>query len=130
MGAMGRNGPIACFNCPIHTPSASLPYIDQRERSVVLYFIRGVCYSTWTFTPPVPSAEHHCETHKLYVERQKNGRMITGKEHSSGSVIALPFFGSPLSPTLAEMVVERIIFSLENIFTPQKNKRDSHVINS
>ncbi|GFT15479.1 hypothetical protein TNCV_3264891 [Trichonephila clavipes] len=100
MGAMGRNGPIACFKCLIDAPSASLPYIDQREHSVVMYFIQGVCYNTWTFTPPVPSEEHHCETHKNHVARQKNGRSITGKENSSGPVIVLQFF---LLPPLANV---------------------------
>ncbi|GFX86151.1 hypothetical protein TNCV_2560331 [Trichonephila clavipes] len=68
MGSIGRNGPIAFFMCPIHAPSASLPYIRQKEHIVLMYFIRGVCYNTWTFTPTVPSAEHLCETHTHYVE--------------------------------------------------------------
>ncbi|GFS61265.1 hypothetical protein TNIN_128461 [Trichonephila inaurata madagascariensis] len=57
MGATGRNGPIACFKCPSHAPSASLPYIGHRERSVAKCFIRDAFRNTWTFTTPVPSAE-------------------------------------------------------------------------
>ncbi|GFS52525.1 hypothetical protein TNCV_4851721 [Trichonephila clavipes] len=59
MGAMGRNGPIACFKCPILAPSASLLYRSQTERSEAMCFTRGAFCSTWTFTTPVPSAEHH-----------------------------------------------------------------------
>ncbi|GFX86143.1 hypothetical protein TNCV_2560251 [Trichonephila clavipes] len=127
MGAMGRNGPIACFKCPIHDPSASLPYIGQREHSVVIYFIRGVCYNTWTFTPPVPSAEHDCETHKHNVEPQKNGRMITGKEHCLGPLIILLIFWVPLLANVGRDGKNNFVVS---VFTPQRNKRYSHVMNS
>ncbi|GFS62551.1 hypothetical protein TNIN_134441 [Trichonephila inaurata madagascariensis] len=61
MGATGRSDPIACFKCPIHAPSASLPYIGHPERIVIMCFIRGAFRNTWTFTTPVPSAEHRFE---------------------------------------------------------------------
>ncbi|GFS91252.1 hypothetical protein TNCV_1306761 [Trichonephila clavipes] len=58
MGPMGRNGPIACLMCPIHAPSASLPYISKKERSVAMCFTKSAFYNTWTFATPVPSTEH------------------------------------------------------------------------
>ncbi|GFT15469.1 hypothetical protein TNCV_3264821 [Trichonephila clavipes] len=77
------------YSCSIYL---SLIHWPKRTQCVVMYFIQGVCYNTWTFTPPVPSEEHHCETHKNYVARQKNGRMITGKEHNSGPLKAPTHF--------------------------------------
>ncbi|GFT98848.1 hypothetical protein TNCV_3792591 [Trichonephila clavipes] len=50
MGAMDINGPIACFKSPIYAPSASLPCISQRERSVDMCFTRGAFCNTWTFS--------------------------------------------------------------------------------
>ncbi|GFY73637.1 hypothetical protein TNIN_440561 [Trichonephila inaurata madagascariensis] len=57
-GCNGQKWPIACFKCPNPAPSASVPSIGHRECSVATCFIRGVFRNIWTFTPPVPSAEH------------------------------------------------------------------------
>ncbi|GFY70178.1 hypothetical protein TNIN_81811 [Trichonephila inaurata madagascariensis] len=55
-GAMGKKGLKRDSSARVPDPSASLPSIGHRERSVATCFIRGAFRNIWIFTPPVPSA--------------------------------------------------------------------------
>ncbi|GFY72203.1 hypothetical protein TNIN_341181 [Trichonephila inaurata madagascariensis] len=102
MGVMDRHGRIESFKCQNRVLLASVPCICQKRHLEVTNFTSDVssntcplCRAPLCNTPNPQSGRHH-------VESQKNGRMVTGKEHSSELVIILPFFGFIPSPTLAE----------------------------
>ncbi|GFU21624.1 hypothetical protein TNCV_4867011 [Trichonephila clavipes] len=94
-GVLGKKWPDCVFKVPTHcsiclstmhwpekTPNAAIPFT--------------------ALSPPTLGREPHevpplqntqpSATHRHCIEPQKNGRMITGKEHGSGPVVVLPFF--------------------------------------
>ncbi|GFX33732.1 hypothetical protein TNCV_3961411 [Trichonephila clavipes] len=122
-GCYGQKWPDSVFQVPDSSLFASLPSIGLRERSVAMCFTREAFCNTWLFATPVQSAEYHREIYKHHVELQKNGRMVTGKENSSGPVIVLPFFWFP---PLAS--VHRWTFLYRKIFLSHKETRGILVI--